>query len=148
MTVSGLDPRKQGLAMLFTAIPWPRLPGRHRAYDVFLAVVGPPSDRQERLLDIRVLCDHAHHDAARPQPSRDCPRVDPGQTRYSMPGQILADRQFAFRVAWLFAVLSDHESPHLDVARLPVPPVDAVVADHRVRRDQDLAPVRRGGEQL
>ncbi len=129
-------------------VPGVRRRGRHTAYEVGGCIRRQFLQPRERLLGALLDGDDPHHDAPRPDAPRYRPRVDAADTDDALGRQELVQRHVAVRVAGRVAMIADHESRNPNAPRFEVMPVDPIVADERVRRDDDLSRVRRVRQDL
>ena len=120
----------------------------HALHEVGIRVVGELAEPGQCTLGRRVQRDRAHHDPVCAEPSRDSARIYATNGGDTLGCQKLVEGRSAHGVTGSRAVLPDREAGHLDTPRLKVPLVNTVVADERVRGENDLAGIRRVGEHL
>ena len=92
--------------------------------------------------------DGAHHNPGAAQSAGDRAGIDAAEAGHTLLREEPVERHRAQGVAGRRVVLPDDEPRDLHAARLEVALVDAVVADQRVRRHDDLPGVRRVGQHL
>ena len=122
--------------------------GGHLRHEVGVVVAREAAQPFEGVLGGRAHRDCPHHHPARADAASDGAGVDVGDASHPLRSQELVEGGGAQGMAGPGAVLPHDEPRHLHLARLEVALVDAVVADQRVRRHDDLPGVRRVGQHL
>ena len=122
--------------------------GGHARHVVGVAVAPLPAQRGEPRVGRLAGQDGAHHDAGGAQSAGDRAGVYAADAGHALVREEPVEGHRAEGVAGFRVVLPDDEARDLHAARLEVALVDAVVADQRVGRDDDLPGVRRVGQHL